>query len=302
MSTNDEAKSYKEAMSSNEKKLWSQDMHEEMYSLDHCDMWDLASFTKGRKAIGCKWIFKNKIGADGNLKRYKARLLDKGYSQREGVEFNEIFSHVAKLTSIGFLLSISSTSNFEIEKMDVKTAFLHQDLDEEIYMRQPNGFVVKGKEELVCKLKRSLYGLKKSPRMWYQNFDAFALKIGYVRSEEDHYVYIKLIDDQILIIILYVDDMLFIGNNKVMIKELKAQLSNIFEMKYLGAAKYIFGMEINRDRCNINLFLSHSNYVDTILKWFNMHDSKPINIPLLVGMKLILDMSPKSDFDHEEMF
>ena len=149
--------------------------------------------------------------------------------------------------------------------MDVKTTFLHGDLDEKIYMRQPDGFVVKGKEELVCRLKRSLYGLKQSPRMWYQKFDAFELKIGYVRSEEDHCVYIKIIDDQILIIILYVDDM-FIGNNKVMIKELKAQLSSTFEMKDLGDTKYILGMEINRDRGNRKLCLSQNNYVDTILK------------------------------------
>lgn len=217
MSTNDEPRSYREALSSDEKKLWSQAMHDEMVSLDTCDTWDLESFPKGRKVIGCKWIFKKKIGAYCNLKRYKARLVSKGYSQRKGVDFNEIFSLVAELTSIRFFLSIIVSYDFEIEKMDVKTTFLHGNLDEEIYTRQPDGFVVKGKEELVCRLKRSLYGLKRSPKMWHQKFDAFALKIGYVRSEEDHFFYIKCIDDQLLIIILYVDDM-FIGNNKVMIK------------------------------------------------------------------------------------
>ena len=186
-------------------------------TLDSCDTWDLVSFPKGRKAIGCKWIYKKKFGVDGKLERYKARLVAKGYSQREGVDFGEIFSPVAKLTSIRFLLSIVVAYDLEIEQMDVKTAFLHGDLEEEIYMQQPDGFVVKGKEHLVCRLKRSLYGLKQSPRMWYQKFDAFALKMGF-RSEDDHCVYFKVIDDQILIIVLYVDDMLFIGNNKAMIR------------------------------------------------------------------------------------
>ena len=140
--------------------------------------------------------------------------------------------------------------------MDVKTTFLHGDPEEEIYMQQLDGFVVKGKEHLVCRLKRSLYGLKQSPRMWYQKFDAFALNMGFVRSDEDHCVYFKVIDDKILIIVLYVDDMLFIGNNKEMIRELKTQLSGTFDMKDLGAAKYILGMEIIRDQVHIKLWLS----------------------------------------------
>ena len=140
-------------------------MHEEMESLDTFDTWDLESFPKGRKAIGCKWIFKKKIGANGNLERYKARLVAKGYSQREGVDFNEIFSPIAKLTSIRLFLSIVVAYDFEIEQMDVKTTFLHGNLDEEIYMRQLDGFVVKGKEDLFYKLKRNLYGLKQLPKM-----------------------------------------------------------------------------------------------------------------------------------------
>jgi len=154
---------------------------------------------------------------------------------------------------------------------------------------------------LVCKLKRSLYGLKQSPRMWYQKFDAFSLKVGFVRSEEDNYVYLKIIDDQVLIIVLYVDDMLFIGNNKEMIRELKRQLSKSFDMKDLGAAKYILRMDINMDLVHRKLWLSQSKYVDTILQRFNMHDCKPFSIPFLIGTKLKLDMCPTTNDAFEEM-
>jgi hypothetical protein len=128
--------------------------------------------------FGRKWVFKKKMNATGQVEKFKARLVVKGYSQVEGVDFGEIFSPVAKLTSIRVLMSLAATFDLEIEHMDVKTMFLHGDLEEEIYMKQPEGFVVKGKKYLVCKLKRSLYGLKQSPRMWYQNFDTYILSLG----------------------------------------------------------------------------------------------------------------------------
>jgi hypothetical protein len=125
------------------------------------------------------------------VEKCKARLVAKGYSQVEGIDFGEIFSPIAKLTSIIFLLSISASFDIEVEHMYVKTTFLHGDMEEEIYMKQPEGFVVKGKKELACKINKSLYGLKKSPRIWYQNFDTYILGLGFVRSRDDHYVYSK---------------------------------------------------------------------------------------------------------------
>jgi hypothetical protein len=123
------------------------------------------------------------------VEKYKARLVAKGYSHVEGIDFGEIFSPIAKLTSIIFLLSIATAFDFEVEHMDLKTTFLHGDLGDKIYMKQPEGYVVKGKKELVCKLKTSLYGLKQSPRMWYKKFDTYMLGLGLTRSKEDHRVY-----------------------------------------------------------------------------------------------------------------
>jgi hypothetical protein len=158
--------------------------------------------------------------------------------------------------------------------MDVKTTFLHGDLEEEIYMKQPEGFVVKGKKELVCKMKKSLYGLKQSPRMWYQKFDTYMLGLGFTRSKEDHCVYFKLIGDHLIYLVLYVDDMLLIGNNKEIIQDVKTQLSSKFDMKDLGAANFILGMEIKRDRKNKKLWLNQRKYVETILQRFNMQECK----------------------------
>ena len=140
-------------------------MNEEMASLEQNKTWSLVPLPKGRKFVGCKWVFKKKIRLDGNVEKYKARLVAKGYSQVEGIDYGEIFSPVAKLTSIRFLLSLAAAYDLEVEQMDLKTTFLHGDLEEEIYMYQPKYFVEKGKEKLVCKLKKSLYGLKQSPRM-----------------------------------------------------------------------------------------------------------------------------------------
>jgi hypothetical protein len=154
--------------------------------------------------------------------------------------------------------------------MDVKTTFLHGDLEEEIYRKQPEGFVLKGKKELVCKMKNSMYGLKQSPRMWYQKFDTYMLGLGFTRSKEDHYVYFKLSVDHLIYLVLYVDDMLLIGNNKEIIQDVKTQFSSKFDMKDIGASNFILGMEIKRDQKKRKLWLNQRKYVETILKRFNM--------------------------------
>ena len=135
-------------------------MVDEMTSLHKNEAWDLVELPAGRKPIGRKWVFKKKMNVEGKVEKYKARLVAKGYSQVPGIDFGDIFSPVSKVTSIRLLLSVAAAFDFEIEQMDVKTTFLHGDLEEEIYMKQPEGFMVKGKKELVCRLKKSLYGLK----------------------------------------------------------------------------------------------------------------------------------------------
>ena len=188
-----------------------------MDALDKNEAWDIVELPTERKSIGSKWLFKKKFNAEGKVEKYKARLVEKGYSQVEGVGFGDIFSLVAKLTSIRFSLSIAVAFDIEMEQRDVKTSFLHGDLEEEIYMKHPEGFVVKGKKELVCRLRKSLYGLKQSPRTSYKKFDTYMLRLGFTRRKVGYCVYFKLIGDCLIYLVLYVDDMLLIGDDKKII-------------------------------------------------------------------------------------
>jgi hypothetical protein len=183
-------------------------------------------------------------------------------------------------------MSLVATFYLEIKKMDVKIMFLHRYLEEEIYMKQPEGFTVKGKKELVCKLKRSLYGLKQSPRMWYQNFDTYILSLVFVRSKVDHCMYSKKEGDCFIYVALYVDDMLLARNNMDEIKEVKMKLSSKFNMKDLDVVNFIPVMEIKRDQAIRKLWLNQRKYIETILKCFNMQECKPVKVPIHVGVKL----------------
>ena len=159
-----------EAISSSVSDEWMKAMNDEIKSMRTNQVWDLVDLPSWRKVIGNKWVLKIKRKADGSIERYKARLVAKWYTQKEGVDYEETFSPVVRFASVRLILAIVANLNLELYQMDVKTAFLNGELDEEIYMDQPIGFVTKGQEHKVCKLKRSIYGLKQSSRQWYLRF------------------------------------------------------------------------------------------------------------------------------------
>ncbi|KAH9667565.1 retrovirus-related pol polyprotein from transposon TNT 1-94-like protein [Citrus sinensis] len=226
-----------------------------------------------RKAIGNKWVYKVKRDGNDQVERYRARLVVKGYAQKECIDFNEIFSLMVRLTTVRIVLAMCATFDLHLEQLDVKTAFLHGELEEEIYMLQPEGFAETGKENLVCRLNKSLYGLKQVPMCWYKRFDSFIMSLGYNRLSSDHCAYYKRFEDNdFIILLLYVDDMLVAGPNKDRIQELKAQLAREFEMKGLRPANKILGMQIHRDRNNRKIWLSQKNYLKKILRRFNIQD------------------------------
>ncbi|KAG8472622.1 hypothetical protein CXB51_034312 [Gossypium anomalum] len=199
--------------------------------------------------------------------RYKARLVAKGYSQILGVDFTDVFSQVVKHSSIRALLGIVAMHDSELEQLDVKTAFLHGELEEDIYMQQPEGFIVSKKENYVCLLKKSLYGLKQSPRQWYKRFDSFMTSHDFKRSSLDSCVYFKKNSDgSFVYLLLYVDEMLIVAKDKGEIKKVKAQLSEEFEMKDLGPAKKILGIEILSDR---KTFISLSPQSDDKIEYMS---------------------------------
>jgi hypothetical protein len=265
-----EPECYEEAMQVDTKRKWEQGMKEEMDSLVNNHTWDLVQFPAGKRALQNKWVYKLKE-EDGGEKRYKARLVVKGFAQKKGIDFDEIFSLVVKMTSIRTILSLVVVEDLHLEQLDVKTTFLHGDLEEEIYMQQAQGYEVKGKGNLVCRLEKSLYFLKKDLRQWYMKFDKFMIEQGYSRCHSDHYVYFKNLETGIFnILLLYVDDMLVVGYNMQDINVLKKKLANSFAMKDLGAAKKILGMRITRDRKNRKLTLSQGEYTEKVLERFRM--------------------------------
>ncbi|KAL4271204.1 hypothetical protein GQ457_13G028940 [Hibiscus cannabinus] len=297
-----EPSTFQEAMNSSDASEWMAALQEEIEALHKNNTWDLVPLPQGRKPIGNKWVFKIKRNADDQFERYRARLVVKGYAQKEGIDFNEIFSPVVRLTTVRVVLAMCATFNLHLEQLDVKTVFLHGDLEEEIYMLQPEGFEEKEKKNLVCRLNKSLYGLKQVPRCWYKRFDSFIMSLGYNRLNADPCAYFKRFGENgFVILLLYVDDMLVAGPNKDHIEELKARLAREFEMKDLGPENKILGMQIHRDRSNRKIWLSQKNYLKKILSRFSMQDCKPISTPLPINFKLSSSMSPSSEEERMEM-
>lgn len=251
-------------------------MKEEMASLHKNRTWILVDKPENQKLVGCKWIFKKKEGVPGVEKpRYKARLVAKGFTQKEGLDYNEIFSPVVKQTSIRVVMALVAQYNLELQQMDVTTAFLHGDLEETIFMKQPEGYE-EGNNK-VCLLKKSLYGLKQSPRQWNKRFDLFMNSIGYQRSQFDSCVYMngKRGRNQILLL-LYVDDILLAGKELKEINILKRQLKGEFEMKDMGNARKILGIDILRNRLSGKLILSQSKYIQKILERCGMDKQRQL--------------------------
>jgi hypothetical protein len=240
--------SFSEALHSPDRDEWMTAMQEEMSSMDKNNVWELDDLPFGRKTIGNKWVLKVKRKADGSIDRYKARLVAKGYTQREGIDYEDTFSPMVRFASIRLILSIVAKQDLELFQMDVKTAFLNGELDEEIYMAQPAGFEAKGHERKVCRLKRSIYGLKQSSRQWYLRFHDSITSFGFEMIEEDYCVYLKRSKRSILILSLYVDDILLAGNDMDSIITTKKWLSSTFEMKDIGEANFVLGVKITRDR------------------------------------------------------
>ncbi|KAL8097695.1 hypothetical protein AgCh_030709 [Apium graveolens] len=262
----DDPVTYNEAMSSVDSEKWHSAMKSEMESMYTNQVWTLVEAPEGVKPIGCKWVYKRKIGADGQMETYKARLVGKGFKQRQGIDFDETFSPVALLKSIRILLAISAYYGYEIWQMDVKMAFLNGELEEEVSMTQSEGFLSKGNEHLVCKLLRTIYGLRQASRRWNIHFDETIKEFGFIKNIDEPCVYKKVSGS--------VD---------------------------LGEASYILGMKIYRDRSRRMIGLTQGTYIQKVLKRFSMENSKRGLIPMSHGVSLSEKMSPKTPEERERM-
>ncbi|GKE55032.1 retrovirus-related pol polyprotein from transposon TNT 1-94, partial [Tanacetum coccineum] len=296
----DDPKTYKEVVASKDVENWIIEMNEEMQSLEKNKTWDLVTQPKGVKPVGCKWFFKRKEGIPGvEPARFKARLVAKGFSQKQGIDYHEVFYPVVKHKTIRVLLAMVGAFDLELEQLDVKTAFRHGNLEEQIYMSQLEGFD-NSRRDHVCLLKKSLYGLKQSPRQWYKRFDSFMVSNGYIRNQFDNCVYSKKVFGDSYVY-LYVDDMLIAAKNMVVINDLKAFLKSGFEMKDLSAAKKILGMEIWRDRKAGRFWVYQEKYIEKVLQAFFVDQSKPVSTPLAAHFKLDRSTIPGTDKEVKYM-
>ena len=192
---------------------WRSAMIEEMDALDRNDTWNLVHLPTGKKSIGCRWVFAVKVNPDGSIARLKARLVAKGYAQTYGVDYSDTFSPVARMTSVWLFISLADTHNWDFHQLDIENTFLHGDLQEEVYMEQPPGFVVQGEIGKVCRLRKSLYGLNQSPRAWFSKFSQVVEKFGLQKSKFDHSVFYRNSSSGIILLVVYVDDIVIIGSD-----------------------------------------------------------------------------------------
>lgn len=299
----EEPSTFNEAVNSKDADKWIVAMYDEMESLQKNNTWNLVPLPKGEKTVHCKWLYNRKDGKTGGKdSSFKAQLVATVYNQVQGIDFTDAFFSVAKHSSLRALLGLVALHDLELEQLDVKTAFLHGELEEHIYMDQPEGFVSSGKEDLVCKMKKSLNGLKQSSRQWFKRFDSFMSSHGFSRCLYDSCVYSRRCGNQSFVyLLIYVDDMLVAAKNKRDIQIVKDQLNVEFGMKDLGAARKILGMEIRRNRKASTLFLSQESYIEKILKRFNMHNAKAVSTPLAPHFQLSALLSPTTDEEKAYM-
>lgn len=241
------------------------------------NVWDIVPRPKEKFVVSSKWLFKIKHDADGSIEKHKARFVARGFSQKEGIDYEETFAHVARYTYVRAIIAIAAAKGWKIHQMDVKTAFLNRTIDDEVYLEQPEGFVIHNAASHVCKLKKALYGLKQAPRAWYERIDSYLLGLGFTKNDADPNLYFKVINGNMLILILYVDDLLITGEDHLII-QCKKDLASEFDMKDLGSLHYFLGLEVWQKPDGI--FLNQGKYTIDILKRFGMWDCRPMSTPM----------------------
>jgi hypothetical protein len=264
-------------------KEWQQAMVDEYDLVIANGTWKLVDCPTNVKPIDCKWVYRIKYKANGEVDKYKARLVQKDLL-KEGIDYEETFSPTTKWNTIRMVINLAAQYGWTLHQMDVKSAFLNGDLKEEVYMTQPLGFEVEGKEHKVCKLIKALYGLKQAPRAWYAKMDEYLRHVGFHRSESDDTLYYRMQGQNLVIIVLYVDDLIITGNYEDHIKQVKQELQKGFKMTDLGPLRYYLGVEVSQQRHQI--FLNQTKYATYLLKKFGMENCKPSLTPMEKNLKL----------------
>lgn len=252
---------------------WRQAMEEEMESIRSNGTWELATLPAGHRAIGLKWVFKVKKDPAGNIVKYKARVVAKGYAQRQGVDFDEVFAPVARLETVRMLLALAANRGWPVHHMDVKSAFLNGDLAEEVYVHQPVGFVDDNNKHKVLKLRKALYGLRQAPRAWNAKLDASLVSLNFKQCPLEHALYRRGSTESFLLVGVYVDDLVITGTSTKDIDDFKTQMHELFRMSDLGSLSYYLGIEVRQGDGEITL--CQAGYAKKILEIAGMSNCNP---------------------------
>ncbi|GJV70407.1 putative ribonuclease H-like domain-containing protein [Tanacetum coccineum] len=256
---------------------WVDAMQEEMQQFLHQNVWKLVPLPEGKTAIGTKWILKNKRDARGIVVRNKARLVAQGHRQEEGIDYDEVFAPVARIEAIRLFLAFASYMGFLVYQMDVKSAFLLCEIEEEVYVTQPKGFVDPHHPKLVYKVVKALYGLHQAPRAWYARLSTFLLKHGYRRGTIDKTLFIKKNSRDIILVQVYVDDIIFGSTKKAWCDEFEKLMKSEFEMSVMGELTFFLGLQVKQQPDGI--FIHQEKYVHDILKKFDLESMRTATTP-----------------------
>jgi histone deacetylase 1/2 len=279
-------KTVEEALSSPQSEFWRAAMDAEMASLLANGTWEMAELPKGYRPIGTRWVFAIKRDGAGNIVRYKARLVAKGFMQREGIDFFETFAPVSKYTTTRVLLALAAAKGWEVQQLDVITAFLQGDLQEEVYVQQPAGY--EDGTTRVCLLHKALYGLKQAPRAWHEKLHAELCNLGYQVSIADAglYVCVKEVASRRVSLLVYVDDILLVSPSAEAVAEAKAALMSTFDVRDMGAVRDFVGMRVERDLAAGTITISNERLVNDLLSRFGMEVANSRQVPMSPGLVL----------------
>ncbi|CAH9146417.1 unnamed protein product [Cuscuta epithymum] len=266
--------------------IWREAMADEFNALISNNTWDLVPFDSSKNVVGSKWIYKTKFHSDGSIERHKARLVAQGYNQQAGVDFSETFSPVVKPTTVRIVLTLAISFGWVMRQLDVKNAFLHGHLTEEVYMRQPQGFIHPQFPHHVCRLRKAIYGLKQAPRAWFHRFSSFLLTHNFVCSKSDNSLFIYRHGQSVMYLLLYVDDIIITGNSPSLVSSFITCIASHFAMKDLGDLHYFLGVQAVRNSKGV--FLSQQKYVSDLLLRFHLHTLKSVRTPVATRTSLSL--------------
>ncbi|GJS51478.1 retrovirus-related pol polyprotein from transposon TNT 1-94 [Tanacetum coccineum] len=268
---------------------WIESMQEELLQFKRLDVWVLVPLPDNIKPLTLKWLFKNKHDEENTVIRNKSRLVVRGYRQEEGIDFEESFAPVARMEAIRIFLAYAAHKSFTVFQMDVKTAFLHGTLKEDVYVCQPEGFIDADHPSHVYKLKKALYGLKQAPRAWYDELSKFLLQNHFFKGTIDPTLFIRRFDDDILVVQVYVDDIIFGSTHPRYTQLFSDLMKSRFEMSMMGEMTFFLGLQVNQSPRGI--FINQSNYVLEILKKYGMEACDPVGTPMEIKDKLDLDQN-----------